>query len=101
MTTAMKNLVESEKWRRAGVTTFYRKSLVLASVCEPGISVEELASIIGTTRGCITTAVTQLCSLNLMRKEMHFKTEFKGPRKKMKIFPTPYAKDLASIVETV
>ena len=100
MTIAMKNLVESERWRRAGVSTYYRKSLVLATVCEPGISTDDLAAVIGTTRGCINTAVGHLAKKNLLRKELIKSTKFGEPRK-IRIYPTPYAKDLANIIETV
>jgi len=95
MTIAMKNLVESEKWRRAGVNTFYRKSIILASVCEPGISTYDLADIFGTSADSINTAIRQLAKKNLVRRE-----KVKEP-KKTAIYPTPYAKDLANIIETV
>lgn len=91
MTIAMKNLVESEKWRRAGVNTFYRKSLVLATVCEPGISTLDLSKIFGTTPDSINTAIRELVKKNLLRREP----------KRTAIYPTPYAKDLANIRETV
>lgn len=100
MTIAMRNLVESEKWRKAGVTTFYRKTLVLATVVEPGISTEDLAKVLGTNRGCIYTAVCQLIDLNLLRKEV-IKPATWGDPKRTKVYPTPYAKDLANIIETV
>lgn len=100
MTIAMRNLVESEKWRKAGVTTFYRKTLVLATVVEPGISTEDLAKVLGTNRGCIYTAVCQLIDLNLLRKEV-IKPAKWGDPKRTKVYPTPYAKDLANTKETV
>jgi hypothetical protein len=95
VTIAMKNLVESEKWRRAGVNTFYRKSLILATVCQPGISTYDLSKIFGTTPDSINTAIRELGKKNLLRKE-----KVKEP-KRTAIYPTPYAKDLANIIETV
>jgi hypothetical protein len=100
MTLAMKNLVESEKWRQAGVTTFYRKSLVLAAVCQPGISIVDLSKVMGTTRNSTRMAIGVLVDRKLLRKELHIPKKFGDPRQ-VKIYPTPYAKDLANIIETV
>ena len=100
MTIAMKNLVESEKWRQAGVTTFYRKSLVLAAVCHPGITIVDLSKGMGATRNSTRMAISVLVDRKLLRKELHMPKKFGDP-KQVRIYPTPYAKDLANTIETV
>ncbi len=86
------NLAESERWRQAGVNTFFRKSLILAIVIRPGMELVELARRFETTRNSMNTVVTALEKSGLIRKEF-----IDRPKRKMLCYPTPYAKDVAAI----
>lgn len=103
-------LKDSEKWRKAGVGNFYRKSIVLAAVLQPGILMRDLGKAMGLPSGSIATAVRALEKQGLVRKENIFikKQARRGEmvftrsgHKVSKLYPTPYAKDLAAIPETV
>lgn len=95
-------LRDSEKWRLAGVCNFYRKSIVLAVVLQPGILMRDVGRAMGIPAGSVATAVRALEKKGLVRKEEAFvKTNARERHRVSRLHPTPYAKDLAAIPETI
>lgn len=102
MNRALEVLRDSEKWRLAGVANFYRKSIVLAVVLQPGILMRDLGKAMGIPAGSVATAVRALEKKGLVRKEeAYIKTNVREAHRVARLYPTPYAKDLAGIQETL
>jgi len=92
-----KKLIHSENMRRAGVTTFFRHSILCIAVRNPGIMVPKIAKFFGKSSAGITTTIRMMESLNLLRVETVDREHCRMPR--LSIYATPYGKDLVNCIE--
>jgi len=92
-----KKLIHSKRRRRAGITTFYRHSILCIAVRNPGIMTPNLASFFGKRTGCLNTTLRMMEKMGLLRIERIDREHCRMP--KLKIYATPYGKDLVNCIE--
>ena len=89
-------LIHSENMRRAGITTFYRHSILCIAVRNPGIMIPNIAKFFGKSTAGLNTTIRMMEKMNLLRVETVERPHCRMPS--LKIYPTPYAKDLVNCV---
>jgi DNA-binding MarR family transcriptional regulator len=86
-----KKLVEFERFRRAGITTFTRGSALMSIYVEPGITAEGLSEIFGTSKECVRAYALFLVKLGYVEQRV---TDIPG-RRRVKFYPTMAGIELA------
>ena len=84
-------LVITESFRRAGLTTMYRGSMVLAVMAKRGITYDTLANLLGSSRESMRVGIKDLEKKNFVYTErvQHPQGFFVTH-----VYPTPYLKDV-------
>ena len=95
-----------EHFRRAGVPTLHQASILATIAAKPdGATYKQISLILGSIDPTSAGAVCRsLAEHNLVRVESHMEVEKNkrdhyGDRRIMKVYPTPYLKDLVRAVE--
>ena len=95
-----------EHFRRAGVPTLHQASILATIAAKPdGATYKQISLILGSIDPTSIGAVCRsLAKHNLVRVESHTmvekeKRDHYGDRRIMKVYPTPYLKDLVRLVE--
>ena len=87
-------LLEFERFRRAGITTLNRGSIMIAICNQPGIRSRQLAEVIQNTAVNIQPAVRKLVKLGLIQVERNEDRNRGAGRTYLKYFPTDKGRKL-------